>query len=65
MTNREVELIAGETVISDRHAIFRNIISIQQKKRTISLREHRQQGKTNPCVAAVRESSHFITDGAF
>lgn len=36
-----------------------------RKDRTLSLRNHKHQGKTNYCVAAARESSHFFTVGAF
>lgn len=62
---REVEIVAGDTNIRDRHAIFRSIRSYQRKMRTLVLRGLKQQGKTNSCIAAAKESSHFFGDGAF
>lgn len=62
---RDVELVCGEAVIGDRRSVFRDLRRIFRKKRTLSLREHKQQGKTNDCVAAARESSHFLFDGTY
>lgn len=62
LPDNEVEILADDIVIDDRSAIFRNLRSIIWKRRTLSLRAHIQQGKTNTCIAAARESSHFFID---
>lgn len=46
--------------------IFDKLRNLHKKLRTTSLRDlHKHQGKTNTCIAASKESSHFFSDGAY
>lgn len=63
--DRGVELVSVDTVVTNRHAVFRTIREILRKRRTLSLRDHPHQGKTNTCIAAAKESSHFFTEGTY
>lgn len=56
----------GEDVVKNRSCIFRSIRKYLRKLQTASLRDlHRHHGKTNPCIAAAKASTHFFTDGSY
>lgn len=61
----DIELKVGDEFVKERRGIFRAIRKYLRITRTISLRNHPHQGKTNTCVAAARSSCHFFTDGKY
>lgn len=58
--NDEVELIAGDNIINGKRKVYSTLRSTFRKNRTLSLSYHKLQGKTNSCIAAVMESTHFF-----
>lgn len=63
--NLKVEIVVGDEIISKRNAVFHTLHNILRKRRTASLRERPHKGKTNACIAAAKESSHFFKDGNY
>lgn len=60
-----IEIEHGEVTISKRNRIFHDVRNSFRKMRTISLRNHPHQDKTNACLAVAKESSQIFTEGAF
>lgn len=60
-----VEVVVEGEHISDRRKIFRNVRNQLRKRRTLSLRGHLHQGKTNHCIAMAKASYHFFQDGRY
>lgn len=61
----DFELDAGDGLISDRRAIFHKLRLMLGKNRTLPLRGHPHQVKTNECVAAFKASFPFFSDGSY
>lgn len=56
---RNIEVTCGNERVVDRRRVFRTARLALRKQRTLSLRGHPHQGKTNHCIAKSKSSSHF------